>query len=125
MIFTEEVEVTESELKIKVSCKIRKYARESKHIYDKSRIKNLIPEDLREVIRKTSEPKGIVSNLNRENHTNSGVWSFSIKPKKENLTSIKNSSTIKAKKESNTSNEKPKTTKTTRTRTRRPRSTKD
>ena len=122
MIFKEEVEVTDKEVKITVSCKVRKYAHEEKHIYNVSKIQSLIPENLKGKIEKHYEPTSIISNLSRDNHSNIGVWGFNIICQKENLTNNKKSDTIKVQKESNSSND---TAKTQRTRTRRSRTSKN
>mgnify|MGYP001359942165 CR=1 FL=1 len=124
MIFKEEVKVTDKQVIITVSCKVRKYAHEKKHIYNKLKIQSLIPKDLKEKVQKNSEPTTIVSNLSRKNHKNEGTWVFNIISEKESLISSKKDDIIKTEKESNTSNDTTKTQKS-RTRTRRSRTTKN
>lgn len=108
MIFKEDVNMIEGELVITVSCKYRPHAFAKKEIYPESRIQNLIPTHLSGRLEKIESPTKIVSNIKREKYINIGVWRYAIikekvekKPsrprrtKKTNLTSGKDSVTMK------------------------------
>lgn len=77
--FKEIVSVDEgqNQLIITVSCNKRILAKEPKEVY-RNNIENLIPENLKGRVKLLSSPSKKVSNLDFEDHENSGTWVFQI-----------------------------------------------
>ena len=79
-MFKEEVEkISDNQFKISVTIEKRKFSYESKEIYKKD-VKTLLPEEVRDRAIIESSPSKIISNIDRNSFTTTGIWIFNITP---------------------------------------------
>ncbi len=110
-MFKEQVEkISNNQFKISVTIEKRKFSYESKEIYKKD-VKNLLPEEVRERAVLESSPSKLISNIDRNSYTTTGVWIFKITPlqKKRPTTRSQTRKTSTTKKNNATIKEKEKT----------------